>query len=184
MDEINKLRVFNKLKSTYRFAKVEDRNESSAEHSWGCLIMADFFISKFKIPIDKIKVYELLMYHDVVEIEANDTQIHPEVDSSGQKEREEIASKVLYEKFPQPLNNKFLNSFIEFNEGITVESKFAKIIDALEADIHDLDYKKDWNGWTKDFFIKKREHLFNEFPELKLYFNELVVYLEKNKYFD
>ena len=44
MDEIHKLRLFNKLKSVCRYNTVDNRKESSAEHSWSCLIIVDFFI--------------------------------------------------------------------------------------------------------------------------------------------
>jgi len=53
----------------------------------------------------------------------------------------------------------------------------------MEADIHELDYKEDWNGWTEEFLKQEKAHLFNEFPELKNSFDELVVYLRENGYF-
>lgn len=73
MDELQRIRKLYKLKSVYRDSSVGNRKESSAEHSWSCLMLADYFIEKMNLKIDRIKVYELLMYHDLVEIEAGDT---------------------------------------------------------------------------------------------------------------
>ncbi|WP_457619098.1 HD domain-containing protein, partial [Lutibacter sp.] len=140
MDDINKFRIFNKLKTVYRFNSVENRKESSAEHSWSCLILADFFLSKFNFNLDRLKVYELLMYHDVVEIEAGDTPLHPEVKRLSKSEKEKKAMELLHKDLPTPLNEKFVKLFTEFEEQKTLESKFAKAIDALDAVIHELDY--------------------------------------------
>ena len=71
-----KLRKFNELKSVYRTNSVGGRHESSAEHSWSCLILADYFLNLTKKKIDRLKVYDILIYHDVVEIETGDVNIN------------------------------------------------------------------------------------------------------------
>jgi hypothetical protein len=43
MENINKLRKFYQLKHVERTAPVGERKESSAEHSWSALILADYF---------------------------------------------------------------------------------------------------------------------------------------------
>jgi len=184
MEDIHKFRIFNKLKSVYRFNSVENRKESSAEHSWSCLILADFFLSRAKFNVDRLKVYELLMYHDVVEIEAGDTPLHPKIKRLDKSEKEKKAMKLLHKELPTPLNDKFLKLFTEFEEQKTLESKFAKAIDALDAEIHELDYKKDWKGWSEEFLITKKLRFFEEFPELKKVFFEILDYLKENNYFD
>ena len=182
MEKINQFRVFNRLKTVYRFNSVENRNESSAEHSWSCLILADFFLSQMDSNLDRLKVYELLMYHDVVEIESGDTPLHPERNSLDKKEREKKAVESLKEMLPSPLNNKFIKLFDEFEEQKTLEAKFAKAIDALDAAIHELDHKQDWKGWTKEFLIEKKLNLLEDFPELKKSFNTILEYLIENNY--
>ena len=184
MENIHKFRILNKLKTVYRYNSVENRKESTAEHSWSCLLVADFFLSQIDIKIDKLKVYELLMYHDVVEIEAGNTVIHPDTDFSEQISKEEIARDSLKKQLPYPINDKFVSLFNEFEQQTTIESKFAKAIDALDAEIHELDYKGDWDGWTKEFLVGKKSKYFKEFPELEKAFFEIVKYLEENDYFD
>lgn len=187
--DLNKFRIFNKLKTVYRFAMAGDRHESSAEHSWGALILADLFMTmmeqnKSKIKLDRLKVYELLMYHDVVEIETGDIPLMPDLSHKNKSKNEHTASIILAKKLPDTLSLKYLKLFSEFQEHKTVESRFAKAIEAMEADIHELDYKEDWKGWTEEFLKQEKEHLFDEFPELKKSFGELVVYLRENGYFD
>ncbi len=187
MEDINKFRIFNRLKTVYRFNSVAARKESSAEHTWSCLMLADFFLSKASCNLDRLKVYELLMYHDVVEIEAGDTPMAPEANESGRREKEEKeakAAKILEKTLPAPLNSKFASLFNEFEAQKTREAKFAKAIDALDSEIHELDYKKDWKGWTKEFLVKKKAHLFDDFPELKKVFGMLLDYLVENRYFE
>jgi putative hydrolase of HD superfamily len=184
MEEIHKFRVFNKLKSVYRITSVESRNESTAEHTWGCLILADYFLSKFNFDLDKLKIYDLLLYHDVVEIEAGDTPLHPDYQRIDKYEKEKKAANVLFKKLPSPLNKKFIDLFFEFEEQKTPEAKFAKAIDAMEVIIHQLDYKEDWKGWSEKFLLDQKLKFFEDFPELKTVFFDLLDYLKNQNYFN
>lgn len=189
ISDIMNFRLFEKLKSVERSAIVGLRHESPAEHSWCCLMLADFFLSRMDVKkrkIDRLRVYELLMYHDVVEILAGDTQLHPNnVDARKKKEVEEQdAANVLKEKLPVPLGEKFFDLFQEFESQKTVESRFAKAIDKTEAEIHELDYKERWKGWTPEFLIKVKGPFVEEFPELKKAFYELLEYEKIEGYFD
>ncbi len=184
MQDINKIRNFYKLKKIHRVNTVENRKESPAEHSWSCMVLADFFLSKTDKKIDKLRVYELLMYHDVVEIEAGDTPLHPDVDQTGKKERELIAYEKLKEEFPAPLNERFKASFEEFEGQKTIESRFAKAIDALDAVIHELDYKEDWKGWDEEFLIEKKAALFEEFPKIKKAFENILNFAREEGYWN
>ncbi|MFW6024919.1 MAG: HD domain-containing protein [Candidatus Woesearchaeota archaeon] len=180
MEDIIDLKIINQLKSVYRASSVKNRKESSAEHTWSCLILADFFLEKTKKDIDKVKVYELLMYHDLVEIISGDYPLNE--NREGKKEKEKAASYKLKKLLPEPINNKFFKLFNEFEELQTIESKFAKAIDSIDAMIHELDYKKDWKGWTEDFLRSKKEKYFKEFPEIDKYFKYLLKHLKKEGY--
>lgn len=184
MEEIHKLRIINKLKSVYRECSVENRKESSAEHSWSALIIADYFLSVINEKLDRLKVYELLMYHDLVEIESGNFEMAPGSDRSKKYEIEEIASKKLSSKLPEIIKNKFIKLFNEFEEQKTRESKFAKAIDYLDAEIHELDYIEDWKGWTEEHLRNKKEKYYAEFPELKEVFEKMISFLKKEGYFD
>lgn len=184
IEDIHKFRTLNKLKSIYRKNSVGNRKESSAEHSWSCLLLADFFLSKLNLDIDKTKVYELLIYHDILEIESGDIPLEPEKnDSSKDKKDEEIFLKKFQKQLPEPMNSKFLDLYGEFKEQKTIEAKFAKLIDSIDPIIHELDYKEDWIGWSKEFFIKEKSKYFREFPNIIPFFDEILEYLINNNYF-
>lgn len=184
MENINKLRTFYQLKNVERANTVSGRKESSAEHSWSCLILADYFMGILKEKLDREKVYELLMYHDVVEIEAGDICISDEKRRKGKKEREQQAVHVLEKHIPKVMKKKFVALFNEFEEEKTREAKFAKAIDALDALIHEMDYKMDWKGWTEEFLREKKGYLFEAFPELKEAFEKVIKFLREEGYFN
>lgn len=184
MEEIHKLRKFYQLKHVERAGSVGIRKESSAEHTWSSLIIADYFLSIMKEKLDRLKVYELLMYHDVVEIETGDTPIHHVAEREHKKEIEKAASHILKERIPSVLKEKFISLFEEFEEAITKEAQFAKAIDVLDALVHFLDYKEAWKGWTeqmvRDFHGKKVIY----FPETNESFEKLLEYCKLNGYFN
>lgn len=184
MNDLNKLRIIYQLKSVSRFNSVGTRKESSAEHSWSCLVLADYFLGKIKQKLDKIKVYEMLMYHDLVEIYAGDVNILDTEKRKYKKEKEYRASLKLKEELPKQINSKFFALFQEFEEQKTLEAKFCKAIDVLDAEVHELSNKKDWKGWTEKIIREKMEFNFKEFPEVKVMFEEVVSFARENSYFD
>lgn len=124
------------------------------------------------------------MYHDVVEIEAGDVNLLDEQSRKHKKERENQAAHILQKHLPSELGKKFLTLFQEYEEGKTTEARFAKAIDALDAEIHELDYPNDWKGWTEEFLRRKKGPLMEEFPELKKMFEESVEFVKKEGYFE
>lgn len=185
MESINKLRKFYHLKNVERACSVGKRKESSAEHSWSCLILADYFLNQMEDQkIDRLKVYELLLYHDVVEIETGDIGITEIEKRKGKKESEKKAVQKLKSEFPQLIGEKFSRLFNEFEEMETKEAKFAQAIDKLDAQIHELDYKDDWKGWTEEMLREFFEKSISEFKELKEVFEKLIIYVKEQGYFD
>src|SRR3989344_1132663 len=183
MDDLLKIRTIYKLKSVYRFNSQENRKESSAEHSWSAAMLADYILTKTNLKINRLKVYELLLYHDVVEIEAGDIPIHHEDKRKNKKENEAKAVKILRPQLPKEVAIKLEKLYNEFEENKTPESKFAHAIDTLDATIHELDYKKDWKGWNESMLRKYNEQYVSAFPETKEFFEELVKFVKKNSYF-
>lgn len=184
MEDLPKLRKLYQLKTVERASPVGKRKESSAEHSWSSLILADYFLSTISAKIDRLKVYELLMYHDVVEIECGDIPIHHVEKRKDKKEKEMIAAHVLKEHIPPPLNEKFIRLFEEFEEHKTKEAKFAKAIDAFDALIHFLDYKSAWKGWSEEMVRKFHGEKISQFPELAEAFEKTIQFCREHGYFN
>jgi len=183
MEEINELRKFYHLKNVERTSPVGERKESPAEHSWSSLILADYMLTKFNLKLDRLKIYELLIYHDIAEIETGDIPIHHDEERKNKKETERKAMEKLMEDFPAFLKEKVNRLFLEFGERKTKEAKFAKAIDSFDALIHFLDHKASWKGWTEVMVRKYHGQAIIVFPELEEIFEKLVEFCKREDYF-
>ena len=159
MDELDYLKYLFKLKEVERVGKaIKGRGESSAEHTWSSMMLAESFLKKVK-GLDELRVLKLLMYHDLVEIEAGDTFI---LDDSGDGEkemRERESFEKMKEKIPPELVDEYTEMFEEYEACETKESKFARAIDKLEPMIHNLDDRVIWKktGFNEKVLREKKE---------------------------
>lgn len=190
--DLNKLRNIYLLKSINRSTSVGERMENPAEHSWSAMVLAEFFLqkqekadaSKIDAPkIDRLRVLELLLFHDLVEIETGDICITKQGKKADKEEAEKIAMDFLAQKLPQSIATLYKERFIEYLERKTIESRFAQAIDSFDAELHEMDYKKDWKGWTEEFLRGKKKKYFEEFPFVDAAFEETTRFARENGYF-
>lgn len=185
MDEIKKLYNLMKLKEVERRGRVGSRQESSAEHTYGCLILAEYFLPKINQKLDSLKVLRMLTYHDVVDIEAGDTFLLDEKNRKTQPQREAAAANILTAKIPKEISTEFKKLWDEFNQRKTPEAKFCQAIDKIEPVLHSLFDKEAWiiNNFTEKKLRDKKEGYFLQFQPIMDFFNALVRYMAGNKYF-
>lgn len=184
IEEILKLKTINKLKFVSRRNSVGERKESPAEHSWSCLILADYFLDKIEQKLDKLKVYDLLIYHDIVEIESGNIPIDSKDYIRDNTKKEALAAKALEKKLPFNISNKFSEIFREYQSQKTIESKFAKAVNVLDPIILGLDHKSKWRGLSREFLYRHKEETLKEFPIMHEYFHALMNYCEAEGYFN
>ena len=86
------------LKSVFRRSYLlnEARRENSAEHSWHLAVMAMTLAEHASAPVDPLRVLRMLLVHDIVEIDADDTYIYDAVGSVGKAAREQQAARRLF----------------------------------------------------------------------------------------
>lgn len=184
MSNIHQYRIVNKLKEIERSSHAGKRFESSAEHTWGTMMLAEYFLELEKDKhLNREKVFSLLLYHDLVEIESGDTSLDNLEGKKDQEKREWQSMQSLAKKLPSPIKERFLQNFKEFLSLETKESRFCKAIDRIEGTLQEMDYKEDWKGWTETFLRKNTEHHYKEFPSIKAAFEELIVYANENGFF-
>ena len=183
--DILKLRELYKLKEVYRKARVKERQESSAEHTWSCLILADYLMDNIKsLKLDRLKVLELLMYHDVIEIESGDVSI-AEVKDPDKKRKDEFEGlKRLKKSIPKGTGKKAGRMFKEFDDEKTVEAKFAAAVDKLDALMQHMGHKADWKGWDEKRIWQYHGKAFEFSPEMKKVFTDILSEIRKRGYFD
>lgn len=182
MKDLDKIKYLLKLKEIERMGIVGNRMESSAEHSWACIIFGEYFINKYKIKINKNKVKNLLLYHDLIEIESGDIFILDEKNLKGKSEKELESLKVIKKKIPRAILKDYLKNFIEFEKCKTKEAKFAQAIDKIEPIVHWLEKKDQWikYGFSEKILRDKKQQYIEPFPELMKFFDKLIELLKKN----
>jgi len=135
MSEIERLRVLYTLKHTMRYQSSRDRSvhsESVAEHLYGMAIIAQYFLplEDPQRSMDHVRIHELILFHELGEIETGDISFHHKKDEH--KARERIAAERVAARLPDSLSQLALGRCKEFEEGHTKEAKFAQAIDKLE----------------------------------------------------
>ncbi|NKI30457.1 HD domain-containing protein [Croceivirga thetidis] len=146
---LRSLTELEKLKTVDRGLNVGNRKESSAEHSWSCLLIADLIIDFVNEPLDKLKVFEYLIYHDVVEIYAGDAKFNNPEEMKLKRKKEQRALEQISSFIPN--TNKFQRIMHEYEERLTRESEFAKAIDCIDSCVRNLN---DESASNKDGFTE------------------------------
>ena len=128
-----------KLKQIQRRTMLLDcsRRENSAEHSWHIALIV-LILSEYakEDNLDLLQVIKLLLVHDLVEIDADDTYCYDEVGGQDQKEREMKAADRIFNILPKDQADSFRALWNEFEAGETAESRFANALDRLQPLLH------------------------------------------------
>jgi len=175
MSEARKLQYLLKQEEVDRITLVSKRWESVAEHIFGCLILTDYFLSKESLNhINKQRVFEIFLYHDLVENETGDISSYKKTEEDEEKERESI--EAVKKKIPEMIVPNFSSAVEEYEEQKTVEARFCKAIDKLEPVIQLLDELKylESVGITKDSTNEIKSKYIIEFPEIFEVYNEAM----------
>ena len=106
-----------------------DRYENSAEHSWH-LAMAAMSLQEYaESPVDLSHVIEMLLVHDIGEIETGDTLAFVEGGWVERKADELAGVTRIFGLLGGPVSEKMLDLWKEFEDGLTADSRFANSID-------------------------------------------------------
>ncbi|KOX11381.1 phosphohydrolase [Nocardiopsis sp. NRRL B-16309] len=122
-----------KLKRVLRRNLLVDgsRRENSAEHSWHLALSARTFAEYAPEGTDIDRVTEMLVVHDIVEIDAGDTFVFDQVNAETQAERERAAADRLFPLLPEDQAVRARELWEEFEAGSTPEARFARAVDRL-----------------------------------------------------
>ena len=153
-----------KLKATHRNNRTLDayRFENSAEHSWQGALMALVFREYIPEEVNLEKVMSMLLIHDLGEIYAGDTFIFDDVGKSDSYDRELESLKISLGKLPLDQQDSFLELWQEFETGISVEAKYARVLDALVPLLNHLEVAQPHDnphGLTKSQVIAKKSFI-------------------------
>lgn len=120
-----------RLKSVERKTRNLDnqRFENSAEHSWQIVLLAWSLQQYAATPVDINRVIKLLLVHDLGEIDAGDVMVYADIDWQVQKQRELAGVQRLLALLPASQAEELLSCWLEFDEGVTAEARFANACD-------------------------------------------------------
>ncbi len=128
------LREIDRLKTVIRQSPILDRSrrENSAEHSWHLAMYALILEDHAGEGVDVSRVIEMLLLHDIVEVDVGDNPIHLSSANSAQSELETVAAVRLFGMIPGQQGMDLLALWQEFEAAETLDARFAKALDRAQ----------------------------------------------------
>lgn len=122
-----------RLKSVRRRNYLADgsRVETSAEHSWHVALMALILCEHANEPVDRLRVLQMMLVHDIVEVDAGDTFLYDQEAQRDKAAREARAADRIFSLLPPDQAREVRALWEEFEEGRTPEARFARSLDRL-----------------------------------------------------
>jgi putative hydrolase of HD superfamily len=123
-----------KAKSVYRQSYVTDgsRKENDAEHMWHLALFVLVLAEHAVEPIDVLKVLQLVLLHDVVEIDAGDALVYDDEARAAKARLERLAADRIYGLLPDDQGDELRALWEEFEAKETPEARFAGAVDRLQ----------------------------------------------------
>lgn len=128
--------------------------ESVADHSYGvallCLLMCP-------PELDRNRVLELAVVHDLAEVETGDLTPHDGVPPTEKAALERRAFATLLEGLPN--SAYFVEIFEEYQQAASAEARWVKSIDKLEMTLQSMSYEAEYQVDLQEFRDSSREAL-------------------------
>jgi len=137
------------LKSVLRRNFVTDgsRRENSGEHSWHLALMALVLEPRSAEPVEIARVVEMLLVHDLVEIDAGDTFVYDDTARAQKEELEQRAADRIFAMLPAADGARLRARWDEFESGESAEARFAHSVDRLAPLL--LNHANRGNVWAE-----------------------------------
>jgi putative hydrolases of HD superfamily len=133
LQQLDFLLELDKLKAILRRTRPAgmQRLENSAEHSWHVALMALLLAEHAEPAVDAERVMKILLLHDIVEIDADDTFLYDETGTLEKVAKEEAAAERIFGLLPAAQREAFTALWREYEDRVTPEGKFAYACDRL-----------------------------------------------------
>jgi putative hydrolase of HD superfamily len=134
LDQLRFIAEADRLKSVLRQSRLTDgsRQENSAEHSWHLAVMA-MLLDEFADPgTDVRRTIEIVLVHDIVEIDAGDTFAYDTEGNADREAREAAAADRLFALLPADQEAHVRGLWEEFEARETAEARYAHALDRLQ----------------------------------------------------
>jgi putative hydrolase of HD superfamily len=127
-----------KLKHIQRQTILLDgsRRENDAEHSWHLAMMVMLLAEHSNRPVDPTRVMQMVLIHDLVEIDAGDTYAYDEQAHHDKEARERAAADRIFNLLPEDQATHLRFLWDEFEESQTADAQFANAVDRMQPLLH------------------------------------------------
>ncbi len=146
-----------RLKTVIRGSRIADgsRQENTAEHSWHLALCATTLVEYAVGPVSIDRIVQMLLIHDIVEIDAGDTPLFDDTTPDAQADSEQLAADRLFGLLPHDQADAFRSLWEEFENAQTPDAKFAKAVDRLQPIL--LNHVVGGGTWTDYSVDESRE---------------------------
>ncbi|MEM1248248.1 MAG: HD domain-containing protein [Acidobacteriota bacterium] len=143
-----------RLKSVLRQTLLTDksRRENSAEHTWHLALMASVLAEHATETVDVGRVVQMILLHDIVEIDAGDTFAYDASGYEDKDERERAAARRIFGMLPEDQSESCWTLWREFEDRETMEARFANALDRLQPMLHNV--LTDGHTWQQHGIVK------------------------------
>jgi putative hydrolase of HD superfamily len=154
------VREIDKLKAVTRKIKPlhADRYENPAEHTWQIALLA-WSLERFSPePVDMPRVIQLLLVHDIGEIDTGDTMAFVTDGQAERKSAERAAVERIFGLLPPHRRDEMLALWQEFDDEATAEARLAHAADrAMPVLLNLVNNGQSWieNGITYDRVVAR-----------------------------
>ena len=140
IDQIKFIVEVDKAKEIMRRTYVtnSERFENDAEHSWHLALMAPLLKEYIKEDVNIERVINMVIIHDLVEIDAGDTFCYDKEGNLTKREREVKAADRIFNILPKDQAKIIYDLWNEFEEMKTIESKYAACLDRIQPILNNI----------------------------------------------
>jgi putative hydrolase of HD superfamily len=153
------------------------RRENSAEHSWHLAIMASV-LAEYALPgVNQLRAIQMLLIHDLVEIDAGDTFCYDVQGNADKADREQQAADRIFGLLPEDLGQEMRSLWEEFETVATPTAKFAAALDRIEPML--LNQQTQGGTWklhgiTRDRVLHRMQPVAEGTPELWSFVEQVI----------
>lgn len=137
--QIRFLIEIDRLKTVVRQTYLADasRRENAAEHSWHIALAAMIFSEYANHKdLDLGRAIQMLLVHDLIEIDAGDTYCYDRHANQSKTEREQMAADRIFNLLPADQADQLRRLWQEFEDRRSPESRFANALDRVQPFLH------------------------------------------------
>ena len=188
--EVKKLQYLFQLKRVIRYEEersATDSTESVAEHVYGLLLLARYFLplESQAGDLDEQAVSTMILWHDIDEIETGDVLGYKK--TSADVAREEAAITTVLSNAPDVLEAEMQTALSTYRTQASREARFVKAVDKFEPLVHLYTERGKAlihrNGSTAKESLAMKTPYLDDFPYIKHFCLTLHTVMEDEGYF-